>query len=133
MACVKTTTQNQFALPGTIKELLVRIDNMQKEAVTLATTNGCNTCAFVPAYNTKPIAIYTCNGFLTVRTTPGGTETATYFRVENVNNDETVVLRLLTEADGVFTCTTNTITFKISCICGIQCFGSINCQLCGEA
>jgi hypothetical protein len=133
VACVRTTTQNQNALPGSIKELLVRIDEMQKEAVTLANANGCNTCAFVPAYNTKPIAVYTCNGFLTVPVTPGEAETASYFRVENVKNDETVILRLLTEADGVFTCTTNTITIRISCICGIQCFGSINCQLCGDA
>lgn len=129
MACVITqTTTNR----GTILDLLKRIDKMQKEAIQLINENSCNTCIFSPMFNTKPIAVYTCNGRLEVPTTLDGTTTANFFRVENVNGEDTVVLRLLTLEEGVLTCTPNTITIKVSCICGIQCFDSINCTLCGD-
>jgi hypothetical protein len=108
------------------------IDKMQKEAIQLINENSCNTCIFSPMFNTKPIAVYTCNGRLAVPTTLDGETTANFFRVENINGDDTVVLRLLTLEDGALTCTPNTITIKISCICGIQCFDSINCTLCGD-
>lgn len=129
MACVITqTTTNR----GTILDLLKRIDKMQKEAIQLINENSCNTCIFSPMFNTKPIAVYTCNGRLEVPTTLDGTTTANFFRVENVNGEDTVVLRLLALEEGVLTCTPNTITIKVSCICGIQCFDSINCTLCGD-
>lgn len=129
MACVITqTTTNR----GTILDLLKRIDKMQKEAIQLINENSCNTCIFSPMFNTKPIAVYTCNGRLEVPTTLDGTTTANFFRVENVNGEDTVVLRLLALEEGALTCTPNTITIKVSCICGIQCFDSINCTLCGD-
>ena len=129
MACVITqTTTNK----GTILDLLKRIDKMQKEAIQLINENSCNTCIFSPMFNTKPIAVYTCNGRLEVPTTLDGATTANFFRVENVNGDDTVVLRLLTLDGTTLTCTPNTITIKVSCICGIQCFDSINCTLCGD-
>ena len=62
-------------------------------------------------------------------------ETANLFRVEEVRNDETVVLRLLTEDDatGEITCTTYTIVVRISCIGVVQCFDPINCDtLCSQ-
>ena len=130
MACVtttpKTTTNN------TVLDLLKRIDRMQKEAVILDAAGNCNTCIFSPVYNTKPISIYTCNGLLTVNTTAAGTETTNLFRVENVNNEETVLLRLILVDGETLTCTNNTITIKVSCICGIQCFDSITCTLCNQ-
>ena len=129
MACVITQTPTN---KGTILDLLKRIDKMQKEAVQLINENSCNTCIFSPMFNTKPIAIYTCNGRLAVPTTIDGTTVANFFRVENINGDETVVLRLLTVDGETLTCTTNTITIRVSCICGIQCFDSINCTLCGD-
>lgn len=130
MACVitQTATNNR----GTILDLLKRIDKMQKEAINLINENSCNTCIFSPMFNTKPIAVYTCNGRLEVPTTLDGETTANFFRVENVNGDETVVLRLLTLEEAGLTCTPNTITIRVSCICGIQCFDSINCTLCGD-
>ena len=60
---------------------------------------------------------------------------ANLFRVEEVRNDETVVLRLLTEDDatGEITCTTYTIVVRISCIGVVQCFDPINCDtLCSQ-
>lgn len=135
MACLvnQTTNNNTNNFNGTILGLLKRIDKMQKEAVGLDQAGSCNTCIFAPAFNTKPIAVYTCNGLLTVNTTPlAEAEAVNVFRVENILNDETVVLRLITVIDDVYTCTLNTITMKISCICAIQCFDSINCTLCNQ-
>ena len=125
MACVITQTQTN---KGTILDLLKRIDKMQKEAVQLINENSCNTCIFSPMFNTKPIAVYTCNGRLEVPTTIDGATLANFFRVENINGDETVVLRLLTVVDGVITCTGYTIVMDINCICYVQCFEPINCE-----
>ncbi len=134
MACVITTTKNNNNNNnGTIVDLLKRIDQMQKEAVNLDLAGNCNSCIFAPVYNTKPISIYTCNGLLSVNTTPvTGAVAVNVFRVEQVNNDDTVVLRLITVADDTLTCTLNTITLKISCICAVQCFDSITCTLCNQ-
>ena len=129
MACVITQTQTN---KGTILDLLKRIDKMQKEAVQLINENSCNTCIFSPMFNTKPIAVYTCNGRLEVPTTIDGATLANFFRVENINGEETVVLRLLTTDGETLTCTPNTITIRVSCICGIQCFDSITCTLCNQ-
>lgn len=128
MACVVTTTPKNN---GTILDILKRIDRMQKDAVNQDLAGNCNTCIFSPVYNTKPISVYTCNGLLTVNTTATDATTANVFRVEAVN-DETVVLRLITVAGEELTCTNNTITIKVSCICGIQCFDSITCTLCNQ-
>ena len=131
MACVVTTPKT--INNNTILDLLKRIDRMQKEAVNLDAIGNCNTCVFAPVYNTKPISIYTCNGLLTVKTTALDTATTNLFRIENINNDETVVLRLIIVDGETLTCTNNTITIKVSCICGIQCFDSITCTLCNQA
>lgn len=131
MACVVTTPKT--INNNTILDLLKRIDRMQKEAVNLDAIGNCNTCVFAPVYNTKPISIYTCNGLLTVNTTALDTATTNLFRIENINNDETVVLRLIIVDGETLTCTNNTITIKVSCICGIQCFDSITCTLCNQA
>ena len=131
MACVVTTPKT--INNNTILDLLKRIDRMQKEAVNSDAIGNCNTCVFAPVYNTKPISIYTCNGLLTVNTTALDTATTNLFRIENINNDETVVLRLIIVDGETLTCTNNTITIKVSCICGIQCFDSITCTLCNQA
>lgn len=131
MACVVTTNRN--ANTGTILDILKRIDKMQKDAVNLDAQGNCNTCIFAPVFNTKPISIYTCNGLLEVNATAlEDTQTVNVFRIEDIHNDETVVLRLITVTDGALTCTFNTITMKISCICAIQCFDSITCTLCNQ-
>ncbi len=139
MACFSntaTTTTNNNNNNGTIAQLLKRIDQLQKEAIIANATNQCDNCMISAMYNTKPIAIYICcNG--TRFTAPVGTTgtEANLFRVEEVRNDETVVLRLLAQADGSdeITCTTYTIVVRISCIGAVQCFEPINCEtLCSQ-
>lgn len=139
MACFSnntTTTTTNVANNGTIAQLLKRIDQMQKEAVIANATNRCDNCMMSAMYNTKPIAIYICcNGQrFTAPAGVTGTE-SNLFRVEEVRNDETVVLRLLVvdETTGEITCTTYTIVVRISCIGSVQCFEPINCEtLCSQ-
>ena len=128
-----TSTNISNANNGTIAQLLKRIDQLQKEAII---ANATNQCMISSMFNTKPIAIYICCNGTRFEAAVGTTgETANLFRVEEVRNDETVVLRLLTEDDatGEITCTTYTIVVRISCIGVVQCFDPINCDtLCSQ-
>ena len=131
-----TSTNISNANNGTIAQLLIRIDQLQKEAIIANATNQCDNCMISSMFNTKPIAIYICCNGTRFEAAVGTTgETANLFRVEEVRNDETVVLRLLTEDDatGEITCTTYTIVVRISCIGVVQCFDPINCDtLCSQ-
>ena len=139
MACLVTGTavaSNNNNNNGTIAQLLNKIDQMQKEAIIANATNQCDNCMISAMYNTKPIAIYFCNNGTRFEVEVPGTDTvANLFRVEEVRNDETVVLRLLVEdpETGEVTCTTFTIVVRISCIAAVQCFDPINCAtLCSQ-
>ena len=77
-------------------------------------------------YNTKPINIY-CGCQLFTATV--GTTVYNLFRVEEVRGNDTVVLRLLEETDGVITCTTFTIVVRIDMIFAVQCNAPINCTI----
>ena len=133
MACcnstVTTSTNNNNI--NTIAGLLKRIDQMQKDALVSNANALCESCLMSAMYNTKPLSVYVNNTLFEANI--GLTEETTqYFRVEEVRGNDTVVLRLLVLEDGALTCTNNTITIKVSCICGIQCFDSITCTLCNQ-
>ncbi len=138
MACLVTGTSvtNNNNNNGTIAQLLNKIDQMQKEAIIANATNQCDNCMISAMYNTKPIAIYFCNNGIRFTVEVGTTDTTSnLFRVEEVRNDETVVLRLLVTDDetGEVTCTTFTIVVRIACIGAVQCFDPINCEtLCSQ-
>ena len=130
MACcnqnVTTSTSNNNI--STIAGLLKRIDQMQKDALVSNANALCESCLMSAMYNTKPLSVYVGNGFFEANI--GLTDVTTqYFRVEEVRGNDTVVLRLLVLEDGVLTCTNNTVIVNIACICCIQCFPPINCNL----
>lgn len=130
MACcnstVTTSTNNNNI--NTIAGLLKRIDQMQKDALVSNANALCESCLMSAMYNTKPLSVYVNNTLFEANI--GLTEETTqYFRVEEVRGNDTVVLRLLVLEDGALTCTNNTVVVNIACICGIQCFGAINCNL----
>lgn len=142
MACcingtaVTSTNTTNVSNNGTIAQLLKKIDQLQKDAIIANAVNQCDNCMISAMYNTKPIAIYFCNGGERLEIVVPGTDTvANLFRVEEVRGDETVVLRLLVEDPdtGEITCTTYTIVVRISCIGAVQCFDPINCEtLCSQ-
>ena len=138
MACLVTgtTTVNTNATNGSIAALLSKIDQMQKEAIIANATNQCDNCMMSAMYNTKPIALYLCNTGTRFEAEVNNTDTTCdLFRVEEVRNNETVVLRLLVEnaETGEVTCTTYTIVVRIACIGAVQCFDPINCEtLCSQ-
>ena len=94
--------------------------------------NSYNTFIFKSSmFNTKPVALYTCNGPLELPLTiPAGTfETTRLFRIEDVKNCDTLTLRLLVNDGTTTECTGQTAVVSLSCICGLQCFDPINCDL----
>lgn len=128
MTCFDTRATTSNTNTGTIVGLLRRIDKMQREAIIANTLSNCENCMISPMYNTKPIAIYcNCNRF-TAEAGIGG-PAATLFRVEEVRDSETVLLRLLVTNGTEVTCTNFTIVMRISCICSIQCYDPMNCEV----
>ena len=129
MACCNATvTSSTTNNTNTIAGLLRRIDQMQKEALISNANALCESCLMSAMYNTKPLSVYLGYGLFEANI--GVTEETTqYFRVEEVRGNDTVVLRLLVLEDGVLTCTNNTVVVNISCICAVQCFAAINCNL----
>lgn len=130
MACcnstVTTSTTNNNV--NTIANLLKRIDQMQKDALVSNANALCESCLVSAMYNTKPLSLFVNNTIFEANV--GLTTTTTqYFRVEEVRGNDTVVLRLLVLDDGALTCTNYTVVVNIACICCIQCFGAINCNL----
>lgn len=126
MACSQTMNQVQPNV-NTIVNLLKRIDQMQKEALISNANALCESCLMNAMYNTKPISIYINNQLFEVNV--GLTsETTSYFRVEEVRGNDTVVLRLLVLDNGILTCTNYTVVVSINCICCLQCFSPINCN-----
>lgn len=132
MACVNLLN-NQFNNldNNTIADLLRQIERIQQEA-TRNSLGGCETCMIAQVFNTKPVAIYTCNGRFAVPTDAAETAIANLFRVEDVRGDDTVLLRLITDVDGTLTCTAQTVVMRIDCICSVQCFDPINCPTCRQ-
>ena len=131
MACYvyPNNNKNNNVNVNTIADLLQKIDRMQRSATIINNDNECENCLLTSMFNTKPIAVYTCNGRATATLGATATEEANLFRVEAVRDDDTVVLRLLVAAaDDVITCTAYTIVMNINCICYIQCFEPINCE-----
>ncbi len=134
MACMATTNVNNNnnntpLTKNSIRALLERIDQMQKEVIINNLRNSCENCMLGSLNNTKPISIYTCGVIFSATIDAANTTSTTLFRVEEVN-DEIVVLRLLQNAGGTITCLNQTIVFNIECICSVQCFESINCERC---
>lgn len=127
MACYELNTTNSTTVRNdSIYDLLKRIERMQKEAVAAINQGPCDTCLLTPTFNTKPIAVYLCEGLFTAEGEAGAI--INRFRVEEVRGD-VVILRLLLEAEGELTCTNLTVTCRIGCICAIQCFDPITCTI----
>lgn len=133
MACleVRNTTNATNNPTNTICDLLKKIDQLQKEAVLNNAAGACNTCLLTSMFNTKPVALYTCNGPLELPLTlpTVEAETTRLFRIEEVRNCETLTLRLLTTDGTTVECTAQTAVVSLGCICGLQCFDPINCDL----
>ena len=120
------TTTKTTNTENTIAGLLKRIDQLQRNAIANNALSACDNCMMNSMFNTKPINIYCgCNLF----TATFGGATYTLFRVEEVRGNDTVVLRLLEETDGVITCTTNTIVVNVNAIFAVQCNAPINCTV----
>lgn len=126
MACSQINNQTQTTV-NNIVGLLKRIDQMQKEALINNANALCESCLMSAMYNTKPLSIYINNTLFTVNVGLSN-ETTSYFRVEEVRGNDTVVLRLLILDNGTLSCTNYTVVVSINCICCLQCYNPINCN-----
>ena len=128
MACSQNFTQVQTNT-NSIVNLLKKIDQMQKEALFKYENQEwtLESCLMSAMYNTKPISIYINNNLFVVNV--GLTQDSTsYFRIEEVRGNDTVVLRLLVLDNGILSCTNYTVVVNVNCICCLQCFNPINCN-----
>lgn len=126
---------NDEANKNYIIDAIKKIDKMQKE-ILLDKCSSCVTCEtslITMAYNTIPITLYTCNGFLSALASSSGIEESHLFRVECVRGDRFATLRLLTNLAEETICSDQTITIDLNCIFGIECFEPINCNECAQA
>lgn len=131
MACTITNNSSR----GYIYETILKIDQMQKAANVETACEGCEGSLVSAFYNTKPVVFYMCNGNKLTVDVPDTNQTTSVFRIENVRSDS-VILRLLTETQGEYTCTNSTVVLSIDCICCLQCLKPICCpectKLCGQ-
>ena len=135
MACYSMTTSVRTVPKNedNICEILRRIEKIQNEAVAQSYHYQCDNCILPVMFNTKPIALWCncCDRFTCVLETNTNKDVqARYFRVEEVRGN-TVCLRLLDiDSQGCFICTDKTVILDCRCICAIQCFDPINCNIC---
>lgn len=120
-------TSTTTPVRDSICDLLKRIDQMQKEAIVSEIQGRCDSCVLPIMFNTKPIAIWTaCGRFEAVL--PMSSDPANLFRVEEVRDCDTVLLRILKVCGDKIHCTDCTLVLRIDCICAIQCFDAIHCH-----
>lgn len=113
-----------------ILETIMKVDQIQKEAMIQEECETCESSLMVKLFNTKPVTFYLCCGEPFTAEVPGPQpSTTTYFRIQEIKGD-CVLLRILNREGNNWTCTNHTVVLKISCICGLQCFPPICCKEC---
>ena len=111
-----------------ILETVKRIDQIQKETLIESQCVGCTGNLITKAFDTRPIT-FTFNDDSKFTAFIGFTDEETnLFRIEDIQGDF-VLLRLLENNSGCVTCTNQTAILDLNCICCIQCFEAIKCNI----
>jgi len=116
-----------------IFETVRRIDQIQKEVLLENNCIGCEGSLFSRLYNTKPVSFILCSGarFNAQLTTAVDAPTTTVFRIQEVKGN-CVVLQLIDNSGDTPVCTNFTTILNLDCVCGIQCYSPILCELCSD-
>lgn len=112
-----------------IHDVVLKIDQLQKEAILKDECEGCESPLTKKLFNTRPITFYLCNGSAFTVEIPETTETTSVFRIEELRGD-CVTLRILKQCGPKFICTNHTVILNLCCVCGLQCFDPICCEEC---
>lgn len=119
-----------------IIEIIERIAKTQRDVCqTCADCVSCDYCFGNAFFNTIPVRLtYCCSGNAIEGVIGAGGPSTSYFRIECINNDRYVKLRLLsaTVVEGVVVLagTNYTMVIDLECIGTIQCFEAINIAAC---
>ena len=114
---------------NTIVEIIENIARTQRNVCnTCEECVGCDVC--FSRFNTIPIRLTTCCGNVVGGVIGAGGITTNYFRVECINHQRFVKLRLLTittvDEEIVVEGTNYTMVVDLECIGNIQCFEAVN-------
>lgn len=127
MACERINTLvngNSNIILSTIRT----IDQMQKETVMDSICVGCTGNLIKKAYDTRPITFTLQNDDKFTAFINFTDITTNLFRVEDIEGDF-VLLRLLEKNGGCVTCTNQTAIIDLNCVCCIQCFEPVKCNI----
>ena len=80
-----------------IHDVVLKIDQLQKEAILEDECEGCESPLTKKLFNTRPITFYLCNGSAFTVEIPETTETTSVFRIEELRGD-CVTLRFSSSA-----------------------------------
>ncbi len=120
-----------------IKETIMKIDKLQKEAIADTTYYcvSCETSLLSATNNTIPVLFNSCSGS-ELTGSIGLTNTTKYFRIESIRCGQYITLRLLEATtqgeETVLTGTNYTMTVDLDCIKCIQCLEPISIEVCTQ-
>lgn len=119
-----------------IKETIMKIDKLQKEAIADSKYYcvSCETSLMSATNNTIPVLLNSCSG-TELTGSIGLNGTTKYFRIESIRCGQYVTLRLLEAATGenpTLTGTNYTMTVDLDCIKCIQCLEPISIEVCTQ-
>lgn len=135
MICDKNTsvTVTSQSTRNCIYETVKRIDQLQKEVLLENNCIGCEGSLFSRLYNTKPVSFILCGGarFEAPLTTAVDSPTTAIFRIQEIKGN-CVVLQLIDYSGDTPVCTNFTTILDLECVCGLQCYLPILCELCND-
>ena len=111
-----------------ILETVRQIDQMQKETVMDSLCVGCTGNLIKKAFDTRPITFTLQNDAKFTAFIDFTDEVTSLFRIEDIQG-EFVLLRLLEKNGGCVTCTNQTAILDLGCVCCIQCFEAVKCNI----
>lgn len=125
MICEKVPLRDRSC----IMETILKIDQIQKEALIQDQCETCKDSLVVKMFNTKPVIFYLCEGKKFEVEVPGSDTCTHYFRIQEIKGD-CVVLRILVRCGCEWECTNFTVNLDVRCVCAIQCLPPICCEEC---
>jgi len=111
-----------------IIETVRRINQIQKETLIESQCIGCTGKLITKTFDTRPITFTMQNDAKFTAFINFTDEVTNLFRIEDVQGDF-VLLRLLEKNGGCVTCTNQTAILDLNCVCCIQCFEAVKCNI----
>lgn len=128
MACERVNNSTNTNSTNVILNTIKTIDQLQKETIMDSLCIGCTGNLITKTFDTRPITFTMQNDAKFTAFINFTDESTSLFRVEDIQGDF-VLLRLLEKNGGCVTCTNQTAILDINCVCCIQCFEAVKCNI----